>query len=31
MDDVLEGSGIFSFVYTTMRYGNEVSWARIGM
>ena len=31
MDDALVGSGIFSFVYTTMRYGNEVSWVRIGM
>jgi hypothetical protein len=31
MDDAMVGSGIFSFVYTTMRYGNEVSWARTGM
>jgi hypothetical protein len=29
MDDALVGSGIFSFVYTTMRYRNEVSWARM--
>jgi hypothetical protein len=31
MDDALVGSGIFGYVYTTMRYGKEVAWARIGM